>query len=165
MSAFVIYCIVITGLYLIYMTVVITMDLFGKKGQKKDDLEVFNTSDEESPETQPTAVTETEDGYSLQPADGQPSEDGGIVINGDEEVDPDEDEEEEPVTDPDDDSDLEEEALESMTAYESLKDLSNNFDVVYPFFQEEHDNSTFSFLLAQPLNKESKILRQIVDQV
>ncbi len=165
MSAFVIYCIVITGLYLIYMTVIITMDLFGKKGQKKDDLEVFNTSDEESPETQPTAVTETEGGYSLLPADGQPSDDGSIVINGDEEGDTDDEDEEEPVTDPDDDSDLEEEALESMTAYESLKDLSNNFDVVYPFFQEEHDNSTFSFLLAQPLNKESKILRQIVDQV
>lgn len=165
MSAFVIYCIVITGLYLIYMTVVITMDLFGKKGQKKDDLEVFNTSDEESPETQPTAVKETEDGYSLLPAGGQPSDDGSIVINGDEEGDTDDEDEEEPVTDPDDDSDLEEEALESMTAYESLKDMSNNFDVVYPFFQEEHDNSTFSFLLAQPINKESKILRQIVDQV
>ena len=43
MSAFGIWAIILTGIYLIYYPVVIFLDLFGKKGQKKDGVEVFDT--------------------------------------------------------------------------------------------------------------------------
>ena len=45
MGAFAIYAFVVTGLYILYMSAVIMKDLFGKKGQKKDAAEEFNTAD------------------------------------------------------------------------------------------------------------------------
>ena len=69
MSAFGIWAIILTGIYLIYYPVVIFLDLFGKKGQKKDGVEVFDTgagdeapvmADEEE-ETPTTVVMEEEE--------------------------------------------------------------------------------------------------------
>ena len=71
MSAFAIYAFVVTGLYIVYMAVAILMDLFGKKGQKKDSAEEFNNSDMAGGEDDSecgTLVDETPDGYSTRDA-------------------------------------------------------------------------------------------------
>ncbi|MDY3936639.1 MAG: hypothetical protein SOZ07_08345 [Prevotella sp.] len=44
MGAFGIYAIVVTFLFLVYYIVMISMDLFGKKGEKKNGVEVIHTS-------------------------------------------------------------------------------------------------------------------------
>ena len=71
MNAFAIYAFVVTGLYIVYMAVAILMDLFGKKGQKKDTAEEFNNSDMSGGDDDGeggTLVDETPDGYSTRDA-------------------------------------------------------------------------------------------------
>ena len=50
MSPFVIFAIVLTVAYLIYYTVVILHDLYGKKGEKKTEEETFEIDTSDEPE-------------------------------------------------------------------------------------------------------------------
>ena len=68
MGAFGIFVIVLTFLYAIYYTVMIAIDLYGKKGKKDSDMEEFSTVEmEEGMEDKPSEVTETEEGWVVTP--------------------------------------------------------------------------------------------------
>ena len=81
MSAFGIWAIILTGCYLVYYPVLFFLDLFGKKGQKKDGVEEFDTGgvdaaggvDEE--EETPTDVVDTGNGYRVGDAEVEQDED------------------------------------------------------------------------------------------
>ena len=170
MSTFAIYAFVVTGLYIIYMAVAIMMDLFGKKGQKKDNSEVFNNSDmggDVDDEERSTVVDETDDGYAVRhPDDESPSASGEELLEQEETetfVDGDGSPEgEQPVdTNPDDEDLLEQESMESKAAYESLKAVQEQMDAVQPTYQEEYRSEEFAFMMAQPISQSSRILRRI----
>lgn len=67
MGAFGIYAIVVTFLFLIYYIVMISMDLFGSKGEKKNGVEVIHTGtplNDVSQDIQPVVIGDTdEEGY------------------------------------------------------------------------------------------------------
>lgn len=64
MSAFTIYAIILTGIYIIYYPVQIMLDVLGKKSQKKDSAEVFDTEDAVADdEDSGVIITETPNGY------------------------------------------------------------------------------------------------------
>lgn len=63
MKSFVIFAIVVTIIYVIYYTVIIVQDLYGKKGTGKADEEVFDLGAPE--EEQSVAVTESDTGFSI----------------------------------------------------------------------------------------------------
>jgi len=171
MSTFAIYAFVVTGLYIAYMAGAILMDLFGKKGQKKDSTEVFNNSDMggDADEERSTVVDETDDGYAVHhpgeepPAISDEDTDQGETVTF---VDDDGEgtaQEEQPVdTNPDDEDLLEEESMESKAAYESLKAVQEQMDAVQPTYQEEYRSDEFGFVMAQPISSKTRILRKMV---
>lgn len=64
MSAFTIYAIILTGIYIIYYSVQMMLDVLGKKNQKKDSAEVFETEDAVADdEDSGVIITETPNGY------------------------------------------------------------------------------------------------------
>lgn len=64
MSPFFIFAIVLTVAYLIYYTVVILHDLYGKNGEKKSEEEIFEIDPSEEPE-ESVEVSESEMGFSV----------------------------------------------------------------------------------------------------
>lgn len=166
MGVFTIYAIVVTGLFLLYMTVTIALDLYGKKDKKKDETEVFNTSDGGSDEEETAhVVNETDGGYSIG-SDEEAVEGVDSEAEGDAGEDPDDGEaaqEEQYVdSDPDDEDLLMQESEESQAAYESLKEVQQQMDSAAPVYQHQYSGDDFAFTMAQPMNQGSKILRQIV---
>ncbi len=168
MSAFAIYAFVVTGLYIVYVAVAILMDLFGKKGQKKDSTEEFNNSDMSGGDDDGeggTLVDETPDGYSTRDAN---EVDGDLhVVETDEEsvtVDDEEVSQEEQVVvdSPDDEELLSQESQESQVAYESLKAVQEQMDPVSPYYQDEYRSTDFAAMMAQPMSQKSRILRSYV---
>lgn len=166
MGVFTIYFIVMTGLYLVYMTVVITMDLFGKKVQNKNDIEEFNTSDDKD-EVDETAhfVNETDGGYSIGQDDNDSS--GDEMPDNQAEVsslvDPAVTQTEEQIDNsPTDEDLLQEEMMESQADYERVKSVQDKMTSVTPFYQEQYTSEDFAFTLAQPMDKATKIFKQIV---
>lgn len=162
MSGFAIYAFVITGLYIIYIGVVILMDLFVKKDQKKDSSEEFNNSGMvDADEDSSTVVDETSDGYAVRhPGDAVEDEPVEEVEDEDSEVP----QEEQPAYDnPDDEELLEQESLESQAEYESLKAVQASMDAVTPSYQDEYRSDDFAVLMAQPIKQKSRILRHFVD--
>lgn len=171
MSTFAIYAFVVTGLYIAYMSGAIMMDLFSKKGQKKDSTEVFNNSDmgDDADEERSTVVDETDDGYTFH----HPVEESTVISDDDSDqgeatnyVDDDGEgtaQEEQPVDiNPDDEDLLEEESMESKAAYESLKAVQEQMDAVYPTYQEEYRSDEFGFVMVQPISSKTRILRKMV---
>lgn len=164
MSAFAIYAFVITGLYIVYMAVVIMMDLFGKKGQKKDGAEVFNNDDMggDNDEEQSTVVDESDEGYVIhQPGEQHDDDNGGSPVV--EHENDDVAQEEQPVNENlDDEAILDQESQESQAFYERVKAVQAKMDPVTPTYQDEYSSSEFAVLMAQPLSNKSKILRSLV---
>lgn len=165
MSVFAIYAFVITGLYILYMAVTILLDLFGKKGQKKESVEEFNNSDMNDDEEGSSVVDETAGGYTVQ----QP---GAVtpVIPVSEEKEPvpeqEHDQEDSYVEEVvDDDTLLEQESRESMEAYESLKAVQAQMDAVLPSYQDEYRSDDFAVMMAQPVNHRSRILRKFANNL
>ena len=142
MSAFGIWAIILTGIYLIYYPVVIFLDLFGKKGQKKDGVEVFDTgtgdeapvmADEEE-ETPTTVVMEEEE----TPAPQQEEEEAPQV----------------PLTP----------EQQQQEQFREMKDrieetLQSGAEPVNPSYQQTVDSETMLLMMNQPLNKKSRIKR------
>lgn len=64
MKSFVIFAIVLTVVYVIYYTIVIVQDLYGKPKEEKSDTETFDVSDM-ADEDESVAVTENEGGFSV----------------------------------------------------------------------------------------------------
>lgn len=149
MSVFSIYAIVLTGIYIIYYPVTIMMDLFGKKGQKKDGVEVFNTDDmSDGEEDSGTVVSETADGYHVgdEEAPEAVEEPAPAVVDEPEPV---------PVTPAD------EEQQRDQHLYETLQqEQLNPINVDY---QEEYDAASYMVAMQQPLSSKTKIFRQIVE--
>ena len=169
MSGFAIYAFVVTGLYIVYMSVAILMDLFGKKGQKKDSAEVFNNSDMSGGDDDSeggTLVDETPDGYSTRSSivagEGVSSEENDDSDD-DEHYDDEVDQKEQLVVDgPDDEELLNQESQESQAAYESLKAVQEQMDPVSPHYQDEYRSADFAAMMAQPMSQKSRILRNYV---
>lgn len=167
MSAFAIYAYVITGLYVISMAVIMLMDLFMKKDRKEDFSEEFNNSGMvDADDDSSSVVDETSDGYSVRHA-GEPDDN---IPDTEEEVEEDDEEpsevvEEElvPEESADEDDILEQESLESLAEYESLKAVQAQMDAVTPSYQGECRSDDFAVLMAQPIKKKSRILRNFVD--
>lgn len=195
MSAFTIYAIVLTAVYLVYYTVVFALDQFGKKAKDKDDIEVIKAGDV-ALEGPSVIVDEHDDGsYGLRSpepllpgeedegiGDGDDSEESPVSGDGffpgqGEIVDDDpssfndpsgvddlpdsedyvsEEDEDDPVPD-------EPETAEQLASYEAIKAVKEEMEAVRPVYQEEYDSASFAVLMSQPLSKQTKILRTIVN--
>lgn len=160
MGTFAIYAFVVTGIYIVYLSVVIMMDLFGKKGQKKSDVETFDTADIVSDEESPTVIVETEDGYSSHRPDEllpEGAQDEGYSDD-DEQC---REEQELPETiDQDDETLLENESEESTAEY--MRVLQAQMESAVPSYQDEYVGDDFAVMLAQPMGHKNRILRTIV---
>lgn len=159
MSVFTIYAIVLTGLYIIYYPVTILMDLFSKKGQKRNGFEVFNTgaesesSDEE--EESGVVVSETAEGYSV----GDPVpvlEEGQQEGAGEAPV-----QVVEPTPVVEDSVPVDEVNERDQKLYETL--TKQQLDPVSVKYQEEYDAASYLVVSQQPLHTKSRILRTIVE--
>ena len=82
MSGFVIFALVLTFAYVVYFSVMITLDLHGKKDDKSTEEETIDVSDMAS-EEQPVAVAESKDDSDLENMTytEQVTEDGLRVVN------------------------------------------------------------------------------------
>ena len=60
MSGFVIFALVLTFVYVVYFAVMITLDLYGKKDEKKSEEETYDVGDMTN-EEQPVAIEESND--------------------------------------------------------------------------------------------------------
>ena len=178
MGTFMIYAIVVTILYLLYMTVTIAVDLYGKKGQRKDDSELIIAS-EDGGDDEETAhvVSETDGGYAIgqdnlePPVEGHDLEEEGTDTgNVDESGEPENEEDEEeveqaeqPVEDDPDDTLLFEESLAEQTTYENMmREMNERLEPTVPSFQHQYTSEEFAFIIAQPMNKATKIMRTIL---
>lgn len=146
MSAFTIYAIVLTGIYIIYYPVQIMLDLFGKKGQKKDGVEEFNTEDSPAEEEDSgIIISETADGY----VEGIPN-----AADSEDSLKPEVPDVAPPLTP------AEEEQLRDQTLYESL--TQEQLNPVHVDYQEEYDADAFMVAMGQPLSSTTRIFKQIV---
>lgn len=152
MSAFSIWAIILTGMYIIYYPVVICLDLFKKKGQEKDGVEVFNINGDavvEEEDEHPTDVVETENGYRV----------GAATVDNEENNDSDgtsEDEEQpQPILTPEQQKEAEIDALKDR-----LDDaLNKQGEVIIPSFQQTLDSEALALMMNIPLEKKSHIKR------
>ena len=169
MSGFAIFAFILTGIYIVYMSVVIMMDLFGKKSQKQDSSEEFNNSDMvdmvSGDDDSSTVVDETSDGYSVH----QPGV-SSVASSSDEGDDDETSDDGEPLDEQSlSDGTLEEEypddddTLDSQVYFESLRDARAQMDTVVPSYQDEYGSEDFAIVQSQPLNKRSRILRHFVE--
>jgi len=172
MNGFVIYAFTITGLYIIYMSVVFILDLFRKTGRKEEVAEEIISSDLAGDEEDDSAVVdESPDGYSVRQGGDSvaavPEEEPAAPVAGDDEEVPEERyEEEQPVADdPDDEELLEQESLDSRAAYDSLKAVQARMDGIRPSYQEELRSDEFAVMMAQPMTHKSRMLRHFVDKL
>lgn len=174
MSTYTIIVLSLTGLYMTYMLVVIALDLFGTKGKKKNDEEVFHTSDsasdsDDSGEEASTVVEESDDGYSMH-SDSEDVEPLTVVTGEPAEEEDDEEpsveespsEEESPVDD-DDDYALDEESEESLLDYQRAKSVQEQMQSCVPSYQDEYGSNAFAVLLSKPIRQSSKILINMVN--
>ena len=184
MGAFAIYAFVVTGLYILYMSAVIMKDLFGKKGQKKDTAEEYNTADvgEESS----TVIDETEDGFHIhqegEAAEDAPQtteeeehpEDNGsdascqgnareVSISG--EAVSQEDQEQPVVDNPDDETLLEEESEASQAEYERVIAVKKKMQSVKPSHQDEYTSDEYLAKTSIPLSEQSRILCNMIGNI
>ena len=152
MSAFSIWAIILTGIYIIYYPVVICLDLFKKKGQEKDGVEVFNTNGDavvEEEDEHPTDVVETENGYRVGVATGDNEE------NNVSDDTPEEEEQPQPILTPEQQKEAEIDALKDR-----LDDaLIKQGEVIIPSFQQTLDSEALALMMNIPLEKKSHIKR------
>lgn len=164
MGAFTIYAFVVTVLYIGYMAVVITMDTVGRKGQKKDGPEEFDTAgmvDDVVEETS-TVVNETDGGFEV--GIGSTARQHRQDLEYSDDTDDDVEQEEQPVDDLDDETVLLQESKQSQTAYEQVVAIQSQGMVsVKPDYQDEYLSEEFSVTTAQPMERELKIVRKITN--
>ena len=153
MSAFGIWASILTGCYVVYYPVLIFLDLFGMKGQKKDGVEEFDTgsgdagvSSEEEEET-PTVVVDTGNGYRVGDEEEQPADE-------DEDELPNEEAPQVPLT-------PEQKQQEEFVALKNRIDdqLKQGGETVNPDYQQTLNTETYLMMMNQPLNKKTRIKR------
>ena len=141
MSAFGIWAIILTGIYLIYYPVVIFLDLFGKKGQKKDGIEIFDTGAGDAPAS-------VEDDEEEAPT---------TVVMEEEETPVQEQEEESPQVPLTPEQQQQEQFREMKDRIEET--LQSGGEPVNPSYQQTLDSQTMLLMMNQPMNKKSRIKR------
>ena len=147
MSTFTIYAFVVTGVYILYIGTMIVIDLFKKKGVKKDDAEVFSTADmnDDQPE-QSTVIDETED-KKIPLTTEKPSEEHQPQAQ-------------EPL---DDDAILAEEGMQSQAYYNSLKEVQRQMDSVIPTYQKSLRSDVMAAEMSKRIDKQTQIYHEIIN--
>ena len=169
MSAFGIYVIVLTVIYVIYFGVMLAYDQYGVKGQKKNEVEEFDSPDDDHKPSS-RKVRENGDGtYSMTDSaeeeeehDQQEVDDdgqGGIYDDKPEDDTTGETPEDEapPVTDEEEEDDD-----ESFAVYERIKQTQEEMMTIYPEFDEQYDAAEFSVVMNQPMEVHSRVDRTIL---
>ena len=133
MSAFGIWAIILTGIYLIYYPVVIFLDLFGKKGQKKDGVEVFDTG---TGDEAPVMADEEEE----TPAPQQEEETPQVPLTPEQQQ--------------------QEQFREMKDRIEET--LQSGAEPVNPSYQQTLDSQTMLLMMNQPIDKRKKIKRTTI---
>ena len=165
MSTFTIYAFVVTGVYILYIGTMIVIDLFRKKGVKKDDAEVFNTADmsDDQPE-QSTVIDETEDGFQIQKQNqesseaesGQTAKNIPLTIENTSEA-------HQPREPLDDDAILAEEGMQSQAYYNSLKEVQRQMDSVIPTYQKSLRSDVMAAEMSKRIDKQTQIYHEIIN--
>ncbi len=164
MSAFGIWAIILTAIYIIYYAVMISIDLFGKKGQKKDGVEVFDTAgiitdgENDDDVEVPTQVVETENGYRIGDAVDESGDDKKETAQepSQQAIDPVAEEQAKQVLMTD--AERQEEHFKDMK--ERINDSLQHGEPVNPQYQQTMDANELLMALNQPLSKKSRIKRQ-----
>lgn len=176
MGPFAIYFLVVTGIYIAYYTVIITLDLYGKKGVKKDDAEIIAVDGKV--EDTSVAVRELSGGgYSYEPvvphsdtSEEEPvtvppdssaggSSPGDSAGSGDHSDDSD---------DADDNDELygEESPEDTSSYYDMLCEIKENAEelsAIIPEVEEEFGSDEYIRIISQPRSKQTKIFNQLLE--
>ena len=158
MSTFTIYAFVVTGVYILYIGTMIVIDLFKKKGVKKDDAEVFSTADmnDDQPE-QSTVIDETEDDQSEAEKSQTAKKIPLTTEKPSEEHQP---QAQEPL---DDDAILAEEGMQSQAYYNSLKEVQRQMDSVIPTYQKSLRSDVMAAEMSKRIDKQTQIYHEIIN--
>ena len=167
MSTFTIYAFVVTGVYILYIGTMIVIDLFKKKGVKKDDAEVFSTADmnDDQPE-QSTVIDETEDGFQIHQKNQDQSEAEKsqtakkIPLTTEKPSEEHQPQAQEPL---DDDAILAEEGMQSQAYYNSLKEVQGQMDSVIPTYQKSLRSDVMAAEMSKRIDKQTQIYHEIIN--
>lgn len=80
MSAFAIFVLAVTALYVIYYSVIITQDMYGKKDAPEAKEEEIDVSQMQADAEEPTSVSESEDGFQIGDEQDEDTEDSGLTF-------------------------------------------------------------------------------------
>ena len=171
MSAFGIFAIVLTSVYVVYFGVMLAYDQYGVKGQKKDDVEVFDrpaedfhdrsrhvrengdgsfTVTDESPEEE----SPVGDGLFDAPPDDSYQDDDNIdITSGDDDGVVDDDD----VVMPGDSDDGDDNSV-----YNRLKQIQEELPAIVPSYEEEYDSAGMYVVMSQPLEVQTHIRRELL---
>ena len=166
-----IYAFAVTGVYVLYIAVVMMHDLFHKKGKKEDGAEEFDTADMNGgDEDKPAVIDETEDGFALHNNKVEEELSGSVSdstaadsLDSDE---PEVEQTEQPVDEnPDDDAVLEDESERSMSAYERAKEVQRERMATAPMtYQEQYNSEAFAVKMSQPIRDEERLLINVLNR-
>ena len=170
MSAFGIFAIVLTSVYVVYFGVMLAYDQYGVKGQKKNDVEVFDrpaedfhdrsrhvrengdgsfTVAEESPEVE----SPVGDGlFDAPPVDSYQDDDNIDITSGDDDGVVDND-----VFMPGDSDDGDDNSV-----YNRLKHIQEERPSIVPSYEEEYDSAGMYVVMSQPLEVQTHIRRELL---
>lgn len=153
MKIFMYYWIGLTILYIIYYAIVIMLDLNSKQGKKEEAVEEFHAADEPQDEDEDDSVI-VDDPDAMEYEEQQPEETEGGEQQG-AAVDA---ESKEPSAE-------DYRQIQENNLYQSLKQQAEaNCSPVIPRYQEEMDSVEFMVAMNQPMHKQTKMIRQIIDQ-
>lgn len=80
MSAFAIFVLAVTALYVIYYSVIITQDMYGKKDAPENKEEEIDVSQMEADAEEPTSVSESEDGFQIGDEQNEETDDSSLTF-------------------------------------------------------------------------------------
>ena len=166
-----IYAFAVTGVYILYIAVVMMHDLFHKKGKKEDGAEEFDTADMNGgDEDKPAVIDETVDGFALHHNNKVEEEQSGSesdnTADSQDSDEPEVEQTEQPVDDnAEDDAVLEDESESSMSAYERAKAVQRECMATAPMtYQEQYNSEAFAVKMSQPIRDEERLLINVLNR-
>ena len=163
-----------------YMGVVISLDLLGKKSRKKDSAEEYNTTDlGDDGEESSTVIDETEDGFMIhqdnmddeevehpyeRPVDAELEATAEPQTNDSPDVEV--EQQEQPVEDDTDDEELlaQESQQLSPDVYKRVKDeQEEKMGGFSPVYQAQYGSDAFAVILSQPIDQENRIMHNLME--
>ena len=185
MGAFGIFVFVLTGIYIVYYSVMICMDLFGKKAKSDDSTEEFDFGGQEEP-AMSIIEDASENGFSAHPGVSITQEDfdgsredaerfqpriPDVSDGGDYEHNEESNQQEdgqaasaETAIDDDENVNLDDEEAESLAAYERLAEVKSESEAIRAEAQEVYLSADFAAEMSQPLDNVSRILKTVISQ-